>query len=186
VAAIRDRQHKPITLLNRDPPPGFGYSIRDAIRMANGQLSVVMMADLSDDPKFLPEMKQRFDEGYDVIVGSRFLPGAKTYNYPFLKMMSNRLFNNMVRLFFWTGIKDTSNAFKAFRTSEITQVPIESRGFEVSAEMMLRMLIRKKKICEIPVTWTDRTAGQAKFKLYNTSINYFILFIKMLRHKYLG
>ncbi|MFH2106807.1 MAG: glycosyltransferase [Candidatus Micrarchaeota archaeon] len=186
VASIRDKQHKPIALLNRDPPPGFGYSIRDAIRMANGEMSVVMMADLSDDPKFLPEMKQKFDEGCDVIVGSRFVPGAKTYDYPFLKMLSNRLFNTTIRIFFWTSIRDTSNAFKAFRTAEINQVPIDSRGFEVSAEMMLRMLIKKKKICEIPVTWTDRTAGQAKFKLYNTFINYFILFLKMLKLRYLG
>ena len=174
-----------VKLLNRNPPYGFGYSIREAVQNSHGEMIAVMMADLSDDPTFLVKMKEKIDQGYDVVVGSRFLKGSKVYDYPFLKMVSNRLFNNIVRLFFWTEIKDTSNAFKAFRANRVKEIKIESRGFEVSAEMMLRLKIEKAKICEIPVTWTDREKGQAKFKLYNTFINYFILFLKMVKLAYL-
>ena len=175
-----------IKLLNRKPPYGFGYSIREGVEIAKGNVIVIMMADLSDDPNFLPLMKQKIDEGCDVVVGSRFLKGSKVYDYPFLKMLSNRLFNNMVRLFFWISIRDTSNAFKAFRAEKVKGIKIESRGFEVSAEMMLRLLTKKAKICEIPVNWINREKGQAKFKLYNTFTNYFILFLKMLKLAYLG
>ncbi len=167
------------------PPAGFGYSIRDGIRMANGGAVVIMMADLSDDPAFLPDMLARIKEGCDVVVGSRFLPGSKIYGYRPLKMLSNRLFNLSVQACFLTGINDTSNAFKMFRTALVRDLPISSRGFTVSAEMMLRMKIAGFSVCQVPVSWTDRTEGTAKFRLRNTFYNYFLLLLGMAKLAYI-
>ncbi len=175
-----------IQLIKHQPPRSFGYSIKDAIQLAKGELSVIMMADLSDDPKYLKEMYQKYKEGYLVIVGSRFLKGSKVYDYPFLKMVSNRLFNIAVMVGFFTNINDTSNNFKAFDTKKAKSISLESKSFEVGAELMLKMLIKGEKITQIPVSWTDRTKGQAKFKLKNTFIKYFVLFLKMLKLRYIG
>ena len=175
-----------IKLIKHPPPRSFGYSVRDGIQLAKGELSVILMADLSDDPKFIKEMWSKYKEGYDVIVGSRFLKGSKNYNYPFLKMLCNRMFNIAITVGLFTGIRDTSNNFKAFSTYKAKQISLTSKGFEVAAELMLKMLIKKNRICEIPVTWTDRTAGKAKFKLYKTFINYFLLFLRTLKSAYFG
>jgi len=174
-----------VRFIAHPPPPGFGYSIRDGIRMAKGDAVVIMMADLSDDPVYLPDMLARIKDGCDVVVGSRFLPGSKIYGYRPLKYLSNRLFNVSVQLCFLTGINDASNAFKMFRTGLISAFPVESRSFTVSAEMMLRMKISGHKICQVPVTWTDRTEGTAKFRLRNTFYNYFLLLVGMVKLAYI-
>ena len=98
---------------------------------------------------------------------------------------TQRLFNISVQICFLTGINDTSNAFKMFRTKLVRDLPIDSRSFTVSAEMMLRMKIAGYKICQIPVTWTDRTEGMAKFRLRNTFYNYFLLLLRMLKLQYI-
>ncbi len=174
-----------VRFIAHPPPPGFGYSIRDGVRMAKGDAVVIMMADLSDDPSYLPDMLARMQDGCDVVVGSRFLQGSKIYGYRPLKYLSNRLFNISVQLCFLTGINDASNAFKMFRTELIRGLPVESRSFTVSAEMMLRMKIAGHKICQVPVTWTDRTEGTAKFRLRNTFYNYFLLLVRMVKLAYI-
>jgi len=179
-------KNKPsVRFIAHPPPAGFGYSIRDGIKMAKGDSVVVMMADLSDDPQCLPEMLARIRGGCDVVVGSRFLPGSKIYGYKPLKYLSNRLFNLSVQACFLTGINDTSNAFKMFRTAMVRDLPIDSRSFTVSAEMMLRMKIAGHRICQVPVSWTDRTEGMAKFRLRNTFYNYFLLLLRMVKLAYI-
>jgi len=141
---------------------------------------VLMMADLSDDPVFISKMWEEFGKGYDVVGGSRFMKNSVLHNYPFLKMVSNRLFNLAVTTCLLPGITDSSNNFKAFRTSKARAVPLNSRGFEVGAELMLRIALTGGKICEIPVSWKDRESGTAKFSLSRVFLNYLRLFIEML------
>ncbi|MBI5223431.1 glycosyltransferase family 2 protein [Candidatus Micrarchaeota archaeon] len=174
-----------VKLIARSPPYGFGISIREGIAKANGELTVIMMADLSDDPRFIRPMWEKFQQGYDVIVGSRFMSGSKVIDYPILKNICNRLFNYSVMLMFWTSINDTSNNFKAFRSSKVKTIGADSNGFEVGAELMVRMLLAKYKVVQIPVSWQDRTAGTAKFKLSKTFDRYFSLFLKMIKLAYL-
>lgn len=185
VAKIAARNPK-VRLINREEPYGFGYSIRDGLRMAKGRYSVIMMADLSDDPALLPKIKERMGAGCDAVVCSRFMKGSEVRRYPFLKMVSNRLFNWTVGIAFNLGTGDASNAYKCFRTSMARELPLESRGFQVSAEILIRMKLKGAKVCEIPASWEDRSAGEAKFKLGNTFISYFVLFLKMFRLAYLG
>lgn len=173
-----------IRLVNRSPPYGFGYSIRDGIQLASGEMTAIMMADLSDNPTFLAAMKEKIDGGCDCVNGSRFLKGSRIIGYSPLKYLSNRMFNIAVMVGFFTGVTDTSNNFKAFRTEKAKEIKPNSRGFEVGAELMLRMLVNNMKICEVPVTWEDRTSGTAKFRLRNNFIKYFMLFLRMLKYSY--
>jgi dolichol-phosphate mannosyltransferase len=184
VVAKLSGSNKNIRLVNRSPPYGFGYSIRDGIQMANGKMAAIMMADLSDNPAFLASMKERIDTGCDCVNGSRFLKGSKITGYSTVKYISNRMFNIAVMAGFFTGVTDTSNNFKAFRTDKAKKVTLDSRGFEVGAELMLKMLINGMNICEVPVTWEDRASGTAKFRLRNNFIKYFLLFLKMLKYSY--
>ncbi|MFA5412038.1 MAG: glycosyltransferase family 2 protein [Candidatus Micrarchaeia archaeon] len=194
IVAGMGKKNGNVRLVNRKEPFGFGYSIRDGIRMASGKYAAIMMADLSDDPELLPKIKEKMDgadggmpgAGCDVVVCSRFMKGSEVRRYPFLKMASNRLFNWTVGIAFNLGTGDASNAYKCFRVEKAKTLPVESRGFQVSAEILIRMKLAGAKICEIPASWEDRSAGEAKFKLGNTFISYFMLFLKMFKLAYLG
>ncbi len=180
------KKYPEIKFIAHAPPRSFGYSLRDGIKMARGKMAVIMMADLSDDPAAIRTMWEKYRQGYDFIVGSRFIKDSVVHDYPFLKMVSNRMFNIAVMIGFFTGIRDTSNNFKAFDAEKAKAILLDSKGFEVGAELMLRMLIKKARICEIPVSWSDRTGGMSKFKLHNTFIKYFLLFLRMLKLAYFG
>ena len=174
-----------IALVRRQPPHAFGYAIRDGIRRARGRLTVVMMADLSDDPAFIAPMWKKFNEGYQVIVGSRFVPGARIRDYSALKMVANRLFNLAVKFCLLAPTNDMSNNFKAFDTSLAKRLPLTSKGFEVGAEIAIRMHLEGARLAEMPVCWSDRSAGKAKFRLSHSFLNYFLLFVKMVGAAYL-
>ena len=177
---------KGIRLIRHPPPHAFGYSLRDGVKAAKGKMLVVMMADLSDDPKYLKQMWRKMNEGHDVVSGSRFLRGSSMSSYSAAKLLSNRLFNLAVQVFLLSpGVSDSSNNFKAFRASAAKKVPIVSAGFEAGAELFLRMLIAGAKTTEIPVSWADRTGGAAKFRLKGAVLKYFGLFVRMFTLKYL-
>jgi len=175
-----------IRLIQRKPPYGFGNSIRDGIALAKGDACVVLMADLSDDPELIAQMKKEMDSGADMVIGSRFVNGAKISGYPFAKMASNRAFNLAIQVGLLSGVTDSSNAFKMFRTEIAREIALESKGFEISAELTAKFIIRKAKIKEIPASWKDREGGEAKFKLGKESGRYFGLYLNILKKAYLG
>ncbi len=175
-----------VRLVAHPPPHAFGYSVRDGIRLARGKAVAIMMADLSDDPRFLLPMWQKLQEGYDAVLGSRFLPGSKIYGYSPLKLLSNRLFNLAVRVMLLSGTSDSSNSYKMLHSDVAKGLPLESRGFEVGPELLLRLLVMKAKMAEIPVSWSDRMQGSAKFHLGSAAWSYFFLFLRMLHLAYFG
>lgn len=178
--------NKSIVPVQRAAPYGFGISICDGIKRAKGDACVVLMADLSDDPALIPIMKQKMDQGADMVIGSRFLSGAKISGYPFAKMASNRAFNLAIQVGLLTGVKDSSNAFKMFRTGIARSLTLNSQGFEISAEITAKFIIRKAKIVEIPANWAEREGGEAKFKLGKESSRYFRLYLDIIKSAYFG
>lgn len=158
--------------LHRSPPYGFGHSIKEAIGKAEGFATVIMMADLSDKPSDAVKMAGKIEEGYEVVFSTRFSNGGKTHNYPFSKYLANRSFNNALRLLFLLPYADTSNAFKAYRTSAIQKLPLKSAGFEITIELPMLALMRKAKACEVPVSWGNREAGSPKWRIGNAFVRY--------------
>ena len=186
-ALAESRRDRGIRLIRHPAPHAFGYSLRDGVKLAKGKMLVVMMADLSDDPKYLKQMWRKMNEGADVVAGSRFLPGSRLSSYSAAKLLSNRLFNLAVQVFLLSpNVSDSSNNFKAFRASAAKKVPLESAGFEAGAELFLRMLISGARTAELPVSWADRTIGKANFRLKGAVLKYFGLFVRMMKLKYLG
>lgn len=178
---------KSVHLVRHPAPHSFGNSVRDGVKMARGKMLVIMMADLSDDPKYLKPMWDRLNQGYGIVAGSRFLPGSRITSYAPAKLISNRLFNLAVQVFLlFPRVSDSSNNFKAYRASMAKNTPITSAGFEAGAELFLRMLIGGAKFSELPVSWADRAGGTAKFRLSGAVFKYFRLFLSMFRLKYLG
>lgn len=175
-----------VRLIRRNPPYGFGHSIREAINLAKGDVCVVLMADLSDDPKLIPLMKREIDAGYDMVIGSRFVGGTRLKKYPAAKKVSNRAFNLAIQVGLLSGITDSSNAFKMFRTGIAREIKLEANGFEISAELTGKFIIRGAKIKEIAADWSDRESGEAKFNLGKEAGRYFGLWTKLVKEKYLG
>ena len=94
---------------------GFGYAVRLGLENFSGDCVAIMMGDLSDSPDDLVKFYSKLQEGYDCVFGSRFMKGGKTYDYPFIKLIINRIANVvLVQICFGLRYNDTTNAFKMY------------------------------------------------------------------------
>ena len=167
-AVVREAMRKDaeIRVVNRTPPGGFGRAVRTGLEHVQGDVVVIYMADLSDDPEDLVVYYRKILEGYDCVYGSRFIKGSRTENYPLVKLIVNRIVNRCIQFLFWTRFNDLTNAFKAYRTTVIRDCgPYRASHFNITLEMSLSALIRRYEIAQVPIRWYGRTWGTSKLKL---------------------
>jgi dolichol-phosphate mannosyltransferase len=143
-----------------------------------------MMADLSDSPKDLVMYYRLLEQGYDCAFGTRFANGGRTFDYPKIKLILNRIVNFGIRILFQHGYNDTTNAFKAYRREVVDQVqPLLSNHFNLTVEMPLKAIVRGYNFGVVPVTWTNRAYGESKLKLKEMGSRYaFIVLYVWLEH----
>ena len=155
-----------VRTVNRTPPGGFGRAVRSGLELVEGDVVVIYMADLSDDPQDVVVYYRKILEGYDCVYGSRFIKGSKVEHYPWVKLVVNRIVNRCIQFMFWTRFNDLTNAFKAYRTSVIRDCgPYRACHFNITLEMSLSALIRRYEIAQVPIRWYGRTWGTSKLKL---------------------
>jgi dolichol-phosphate mannosyltransferase len=166
VVAQRMAADDALRLVRRGMPSGFGRAVRDGLNAVTGDVVVIYMADLSDDPEDLVACYRKIVEGYDCVFGSRFIRGSSVEKYPPLKLFVNRLANHVIRLMFWTRMNDLTNAFKAYRTSVVRDCgPYRACHFNITLEMSLSAMIRGYRITQIPIRWYGRTWGSSKLRI---------------------
>jgi dolichol-phosphate mannosyltransferase len=165
-------------------PPGFGHAVRAGLEIYSGDAVAIMMADLSDSPRDLVLYYRVLEQGYDCAFGTRFGNGGRTYSYPRMKLVLNRLANAGIRVLFQHGYNDTTNAFKAYRRHVIDQIqPLLSNHFNLTVEMPLKAVVRGYNFAVVPVTWTNRQHGVSKLRLQEMGSRYaFIILYVWLEH----
>ncbi|MBF0196485.1 MAG: glycosyltransferase family 2 protein, partial [Planctomycetes bacterium] len=133
--------------VRRNTNNGFGRAVREGIANVKGDVVVIYMADLSDDPQDVIRYYDKILEGYDCVFGSRFMKGGQIVDYPKFKLVVNRIVNFMLSITFFTSHNDLTNAFKAYRTHVLDNSgPFKSSHFNITIEMSLSALIRNYKI----------------------------------------
>jgi len=162
----------------------IGYAIRDGIKSARFDTISVMMGDLSDNPDDIKRMLKKVREGYDVVCGSRFIKGSKLVNYPLLKLIMVRFYNTIFSFLFGLNIKDFSNAFKTYRKYVFETIKLESKEFEITAEIVLKAYIKKFKITEVPVSWYNRKQGKSKLGSFSFSSNFILKRLPQIGFRY--
>lgn len=154
---------------------GLGGAINLGIEKSSGNKIAIMMADMSDHLDDLISYNELMDQNnIDAVFGSRFIQGSKVRGYPLQKMILNRFFNFLVKIIFWNNYNDYTNAFKIYKKDVLKNImPLVSESFNIFLEMPLKIISRNYSFKVIPISWTGRKKGKAKFK------------IKELRSKYL-
>jgi dolichol-phosphate mannosyltransferase len=175
VAALGERNPR-IRVHRSHNERGFGNAIRAGLDVFTGDAVAIVMADASDNPEDLIRYHQLLEEGYDCAFGSRFVAGAKVYDYPRLKYIVNRLANQFIRILFRHRYNDTTNAFKAYRREVIETIqPLLSKHFNLTVEMPLKAIVRGHTYAVIPTNWTNRTSGVAKLAMKEMGSRYLFI-----------
>jgi dolichol-phosphate mannosyltransferase len=169
-----------ILLVHNPPPGGFGRAIRCGLAHVTGDAVAIVMADLSDSPDDVVRYYRKLEEGYDCVFGSRFIPGSKVSDYPRIKLVVQRIVNNVIRVMFSTRHNDMTNAFKAYRKYVIDDIsPLRAAHFNITIELSLSTLIRQYTIATIPISWEGRTWGQSNLRLRAMGRRYLATLLKI-------
>jgi dolichol-phosphate mannosyltransferase len=155
---------------------GFGMAIRCGIDQVRGDSIVIVMADGSDSPEDVVAYFGKLQEGYECVFGSRFMTGSRIVDYPKHKLLLNRLANLFVKVIFRYRYNDTTNAFKMYRSYVVDAMqPLISPHFNLTVEMPLKAIIRGYTYAVIPISWTNRKAGESKLKIKEMGSRYLFI-----------
>ncbi|MHA4808693.1 glycosyltransferase family 2 protein [Flavitalea flava] len=164
---------------------GYGYAVRMGLANFSGDCVAVMMGDMSDSPEDLVKFYIKMQEGYDCVFGTRFSKGGKIYDYPMVKLVINRLANNIVRITFGLRYNDITNAFKLFRKETIQGLqPLLSPHFNLTLELPLKAIVRGYSYAVVPNSWTNRKSGTSKLKIREMGSRYFFILLYCLIEKF--
>lgn len=135
---------------------GRGRALKAAWLTSDADVLSYMDVDLSTDLEAYPELVQHVINGYDVVTGSRLLPGSRTTRSPKREVIS-RAYNLLIKLSHFTGISDHQCGFKAVsRNAAQALVPlIENNEWFFDTELLLLAEKRGFRVKEIPVTWLE-------------------------------
>jgi dolichol-phosphate mannosyltransferase len=156
-----------IHLLERPGKNGLGAAYRAgfAWALARGYDRIAQMdADLSHPPERLPALFASLDDA-DVAVGSRYVEGGGVRNWSWKRRLLSSAGNRYVRAVLGTGVRDNTAGFKAFRSSALEQIDVlasASSGYSFQIENTWRAARDGLRVVEVPITFTDRTAGTSK------------------------
>ncbi len=166
---------------------GLGGALNLGIEKAKGEYICIMMADLSDDIDDLKiYFKKITEKNLDAVFGSRFMASSKVHDYPFNKLVLNRIFNIFVKLIFLKNYNDFTNAFKIYRSNVLKNLlPFFSESFNIFLEIPLKIINRGYKYEVIPINWYNRKKGKAKFNIKELKSKYISTLIRCFFEKIL-
>jgi glycosyltransferase involved in cell wall biosynthesis len=156
-----------MTLVHNTLGRGPANAIRAGFQKADRGPAMVVMADLSDDLTRTSEMLRLYRAGFRVVCPSRYMKGGKQLGGPLLKRTLSRLAGLSLYYLVRFPTHDATNNFRLYDAALVNELGIESeKGFEIALELTAKAFARGEKITELPTTWTDRTAGESRFKLW--------------------
>jgi glycosyltransferase involved in cell wall biosynthesis len=160
---------------------GFGPALVRAIKTVKTPYTVMVMADLSDDPKTIDRMMRLgTTQSYDVVCGCRYMRGAKKIGGPKAQGILSTLANGILYRCFRFPTRDATNAFKLYNTSFLKSIlpKIPETGVEFSLQLITLAVSQNARMVDVPTVWRGREKGVSKVHLFSRGQKYLRLLYK--------
>lgn len=177
-------KYSDLKLINNKKGRGLANQLKTGFENSYAPLIIIMMSDLSDDPKDIDKMVKKIDNGADFVCASRYMRNGKRKGGSRLKAFVS--FTACQTLYIFTGLKthDATNAFKCFKRDLLSKIKVESEvGYELPLELFVKAHTQGFKVAEIPTVWKERDKGYSKFKLFKYVPFYMRWYIYALKHR---
>lgn len=154
-----------ILLRHRAKKLGLGTAYIHGIKHATGNFILIMDADLSHHPKFIPEfIELQRSNDYDIVSGTRYLGDGGVYGWDLKRKLISRGANLLTQILLRPGVSDLTGSFRLYRKEALERL-IErcvSKGYVFQMEMIVRARQLGYNIGEVPISFVDRVYGESK------------------------
>ncbi len=171
---IADELHRSnplVSVLHRPEKLGLGPAYASGFDKALGEgaeIVVEMDADFSHDPSDLPRLVEAIANGADLAIGSRYVPGGSTPDWPTHRRLISKGGNLYARTMLGIPTRDATAGFRAFRAEALRSLPYrdaQASGYGFQVEMAWRASQGGLAVVEVPIAFKDRTRGTSKMGL---------------------
>lgn len=153
---------RPMQVVRRAGKLGLGTAVVAGFAVARGDVVGVMDADFSHPPSLVPTLYAAMREtGADVVVGSRYIPGGSTPDWPWSRRLLSRIGCLLARPI--APIRDAASGFFLIRRDLARQVQIQAGGFKICLELLVRGA--PDHVVEVPFRFDDRELGESKMSM---------------------
>ena len=157
-----------VTVMRRSGPRGFGAAMRAGFGWAlerDYEAVVGMDADLSHDPAALPSLLRAVEDGADLVVGSRYVPGGRIPKWPAHRRALSRFGNGYATTLLRLPLSDATSGYRAYRASALRAIDLDrvrANGYGFLIEMVYRVTRNGGRLAEVPIVFVDRERDGSK------------------------
>jgi len=178
-----------IQVLHRPAKMGLGSAYKEgfthALHKLNSDAVFQMDADLSHDPKHLPEFLAKLSEGYHVVVGSRKVPGGQTIGWGLYRRLTSSIANQLAKNLCGIKVHDATSGYRAFTEGALQEAEypaIKAEGYAFQIEMLFKCQRKGLKIAEIPIVFVNRKMEETKLNR-GEMLNFLSTCLRLLLHR---
>ncbi len=154
----------------RQKERGYGRGMRELIAVAKGDIIIEFMGDGNCKPETIPLLVQKVHEGYDLVIGSRYMKGAKSYDDTPMTRLGNWAFTRIINVLFRGSFKDAMMGYRAYRKEAFVQLELDSPGLCFPTQGSIQFSRYGFRIAEIPSDEPPRLGGTRKAQNFKTGL----------------
>ncbi|KAK7753705.1 dolichol-P-mannose synthesis [Diatrype stigma] len=154
-----------VVLKTRSGKLGLGTAYVHGLQFATGNFVIIMDADFSHHPKFIPQMVAKQAAGnYDIVTGTRYAGNGGVFGWDLKRKFVSRGANLFADTVLRPGVSDLTGSFRLYKKAVLQKVieNTESKGYSFQMEMMVRAKAMGCSVAEVPISFVDRVYGESK------------------------
>jgi dolichol-phosphate mannosyltransferase len=157
-----------VDVLHREHKEGLGPAYLAGFRHAlagDAELVLEMDCDFSHDPDYVPRLIASVEDGADLALGSRYVPGGGVRNWGLLRRLISAGGSFYARIVLGVKVRDLTGGFKCYRRAVLEAIDldaVDSKGYAFQIETTYRALRAGFRVVEVPITFADREVGGSK------------------------
>jgi glycosyltransferase involved in cell wall biosynthesis len=154
----------------RQKERGYGRGMLELIDVAKGDMIIEFMGDGNCKPETIPQLVAKIEEGYDLVVASRYTHGAKSLDDTVITRFGNWAFTHIINVLFRTSFQDSTMGYRAYRKEAFRTLEMDSPGLCFPTQGSIQFARFGYRILEIPSDEPLRLGGERKAQNIKTGL----------------
>lgn len=149
---------------------GYGAGMREAMEVAAGEVIIEFMGDGNSDPAAIPRIVKKLSEGYDLVIGSRYIEGARSADDTWVTRLGNWSFTRLINILFGGSFSDAMMGYRAYRIDTFKTMEVDEDGLTFPTQGSIQFRKYGYRIGEVGVDEPARIGGVRKARNFSTGL----------------